>query len=73
MPSLTVLFDSSRMAMQSRSCPRCLGAMVVRRIKPSRIEFESRRPEGANCDHLDRVVTETHSLRWVSSKVRAPV
>jgi hypothetical protein len=73
MPSLAVLFDSSRVAILPHPCPKCLGPMVLTRIKPSRIGFEMRRFEGVNCHHLDKVVTETYSMKWMSSGLRAPV
>ena len=73
MPSLTVLFDQSRIAILLHPCPKCLGPMVLARIKPSRIGFEMRRFQGVNCDHVDKVVTETHSMKWMSSGLRAPV
>jgi hypothetical protein len=73
MPSLTVLFDPSRVAIQSHPCPRCSGPMVLTHIKPSRLGFEKRTFQGVNCDHVDTVVTETNSLKWVCSGLRAPV
>jgi hypothetical protein len=71
MPSLAVLFDPSHIAIQSHPCPKCLGPMVLMRIKPSRIGFEMRTFQGVNCDHVDRVVT--HSMKWMSSELRPPV
>jgi len=71
MPSLAV-FDTSRIAIQSHTCPKCLGPMVLTRIKPSRIGFELRTFQGVNCDHVDKVVSETHSMKWISSGLRAP-
>jgi hypothetical protein len=47
--------------------------MVLTRIKPSRIGFEMRTFEGVNCDHVDKVVSETYSMKWISSGLRAPV
>jgi hypothetical protein len=47
--------------------------MVLARIKPSRIGFEMRTFQGVNCDHVDKVVTETYSMKWMSSGLRAPV
>jgi hypothetical protein len=47
--------------------------MVLTHIKPSRIGLELRMFEGVNCDHVDKVVTETHSMKWMSSRLRAPV
>jgi len=47
--------------------------MVLARIKPSRIGFEMRTFQGVDCDHVDKVVTETYSRRWMSSELRAPV
>jgi hypothetical protein len=73
MPSLGVLFDPSRIAIQPHTCPKCLGPMVLARIKPSRIGFEMRTFQGVNCDHVDKVVTETYSMKWMSSELRAPV
>ena len=73
MPSLAVLFDPSRVAIQPHCCPRCLGPMVLTHIKPSRIGFEKRTFQGVNCDHVDKIVTETQSMKWRSSRLRAPV
>jgi hypothetical protein len=73
MPSLAVLVDSSRVAIQSHACPKCPGPMVLTRIKPARIGFELRTFQGVNCDHVDKVVTETRSMKWISSGLRAPV
>jgi hypothetical protein len=72
MPSLA-LFDPSRVPIQPHTCPRCLGPMVLTHVKPSRLGFEKRTFEGVNCDHVDKVVTETFSMRWMSSGLRAPV
>jgi hypothetical protein len=47
--------------------------MVLTHIKPSRIGFELRTFQGANCDHVDKVVGETRSMKWRSSGLRAPV
>jgi hypothetical protein len=47
--------------------------MVLMRIKPSRIGFELRTFQGVNCDHVDKVVTATKSIKWISSGQRAPV
>jgi hypothetical protein len=47
--------------------------MVLTRIKPYRIGFELRTFQGVNCDHVDKVTTETRSMKWMSSGLRAPV
>ena len=47
--------------------------MVLTHIKPSRIGFEMHMFEGVNCDHVDKVVTETYSMKWMCSGLRAPV
>jgi hypothetical protein len=73
MSSVAVLFDASRIAIQAHTCPKCLGPMVLTRIKPSRIGFEMRVFRGVNCDHVDKVVTETKSTNGRSSGLRAPV
>ena len=41
--------------------------MILMHIKPSRIGFEMRTFRGVNCDHVDKVVCETHSMKWISS------
>jgi hypothetical protein len=46
--------------------------MILTYIKPSRIGFELRTFHGVNCDHVDKVVTATESMKWVSSGLRAP-
>jgi len=73
MTSLELLFDPSRIAIQPHLCPVCRGTMVLARIKPSRIGFEMRTFQGVDCDHVDKVVTETYSMKWMSSGLRAPV
>jgi hypothetical protein len=73
MPSLAVLFDSSRVAIQAHPCPKCLGPMVLTHIKPSQIGYESRTFQGVNCDHVDKVITATEAMKWMSSGLRAPV
>ena len=73
MLSLAVLFDASRIAVQPHTCPKCLGPMILTRIKPARIGFEMRTFQGVNCHHVDRVVIETDSTKWMSSGLRAPV
>jgi hypothetical protein len=47
--------------------------MVLTRIKPSRIGFELRTFQGVNCDHVDKVVTEAKTMKWISSGLQAPV
>jgi hypothetical protein len=48
--------------------------MVLTRIQPSsQIGFEMRRFHGVNCDHVDKIVTRTYSMKWMSSGLRAPV
>ena len=73
MLSIAVLFDASRIAVQPHLCPKCLGPMILTRIKPSRLGFEIRTFQGVNCHHVDKVVTETDSMKWMSSGLRAPI
>ena len=73
MPSLPVLFDPGLIAVLPHSCPKCFGPMVLTHIKPSRIGFEKRTFQGVNCDHVDTVITETQSMKWMSFGPRAPV
>jgi hypothetical protein len=48
--------------------------MVLASIKPSRIGFQMRTFRGVNCEHVDKVVTETYTMKWaLSSGLRAPV
>jgi hypothetical protein len=47
--------------------------MVLTHIKPSRIGFEKRTFHGVDCDHIEKVVTETQSMNWISSGLRPPV
>jgi hypothetical protein len=46
--------------------------MVLTHIKPSRIGFELRTFHGVNCGHVDKVVTATESMKWISSGLQAP-
>jgi hypothetical protein len=46
MPSLAALFDASCIAIQPHTCPKCLGPMILTRIRPSRIGFEMRTFQG---------------------------
>ena len=72
MPSLAVLFPS-HLAIQPHPCPKCFGPMVLTHVKLSRIGFEKRTFEGLNCDHVDKIVTETDAMKWMCSGLRAPV
>jgi hypothetical protein len=72
MSSLAVLFDPSRIAIRPHPCPKCSGPMVLTYIKPSHIGYERRLFQGVNCDHVDKLVTKTHSMEWMSSGLRAP-
>jgi len=45
--------------------------MVLTGIKPSRIGDEMRTFRGGDCDHVDKVVTETCSMKRISSRLRA--
>jgi hypothetical protein len=71
-PSSVVLLDASRRAILPHTCPKCLGPMILIRVRPSRIGFESRTFHGVNCNHIDKLVTETQSMKWMSSGLRAP-
>jgi hypothetical protein len=73
MPSSAVLRDSSRIAIVAHICPKCMGPMIMIRVRPSRIGFEARTYHGVNCDHIDKVVTETRSMKWASSGLRPPI
>lgn len=73
MPCLAVLFGPSRIAIQPHTCPQCLGPMILAHIRPSRIGFDIRTFQGVNCDHVDKVVSETDSMKWINSGLRAPV
>lgn len=73
MSSVAVLFDASRIAIRPHICPRCLGPMILMRVRPSRIGFEMRTLQGVHCDHVDKVVSETRSMKWIFSGLRAPV
>jgi len=46
--------------------------MILTHIKPAQIGYESRTFQGINCDHVDKVVTATESMKWMSSGLRAP-
>ena len=73
MSSLEVSLDSSHKATQSHVCPKCLGPMTLIRIKPSGIRFDECTFRGTHCDHIDKVVTVTQSMKWISSGLQAPV
>jgi hypothetical protein len=67
MPSLAVLLDSSRIAIQFHNCPICVGPVVLSPLKSSRIGFELRAFRAVNCDHVDKVASETSTMKWISS------
>lgn len=73
MASLQVMFDPSRIAIRPHVCPKCLGPMILLRIKPSLIGFELHTFLGVNCDHIDKLVVETKSTKWIASGLKAPV
>jgi len=45
--------------------------MVLASIKPSRIGYEMRTFRGDDCDDIDKAVTATCSMKWMSSGLRA--
>jgi len=47
--------------------------MTLMRIKPSSLGAEMHTFTGVNCHHVDKIVTETTSMRWMYSGLRAPV
>ena len=47
--------------------------MVLTHIKSAQIGFEKRMFQGVNCDHVDKVITETDSMKWMCSGLRALV
>jgi hypothetical protein len=73
MPSLAVLLDSSRIAIQSHTCPKCVGPVVLSPFKPSRIGFELRTFQGVNCDHVDKVASKNLIDEMDFFGLRAPV
>lgn len=73
MPSLQVLLNPSRIAIRPHVCPKCLGPMILIHIKPTLVGWEMHTFEGVNCDHVDKVATETTSRKWISSGLEAPV
>jgi hypothetical protein len=73
MPSSQLSLDPDRVAIRSHICPKCLGQMNLICVKTALIGFEVRTFAGINCDHFDQVVTETASMKWRSSGLRAPV
>jgi phage FluMu protein Com len=73
MSSLTVLFDASSVAIRPHTCPKCSGPMILTRIKTSCIGFQMLTFRGIRCHHVDKVVSETHSMKWINSGLRAPV
>jgi hypothetical protein len=65
MPTFQVFSDPSLIAIRARSCPKCLGPMVLASIKPSLVGWELHTFVGVNCDHVDKVVTEINPPRNV--------
>jgi hypothetical protein len=72
MSSLADLLDSTRVVIEPHICPKCSGPMVLTHVNPSRIGFDMRVFQGVNCAHIDKVVTESHSMKWISSWLRPP-
>jgi hypothetical protein len=54
----TKILDSLSVLICGRKCPKTAS--------------ESRTFHGVNCDHVDKVVTATDSMKWMSSGLRAP-
>jgi hypothetical protein len=73
MLSLAALCEASRIAKRPHTCPKCLGSMILMRVRPARLGFEMHTFQGRNCNHVDKVVKATHSMDWMTSGLRAPV
>jgi hypothetical protein len=67
MPPMAVLCDPDRTVIQAHPCPKCAGPMVLTSIKPSGPGFERRMFQGVHCGHVDKMVTENASMKWISS------
>jgi hypothetical protein len=67
MPSLAVLFDPSRVAIQPHPCPRCLGPMVLTQIKPSQFVYAAPRTDHAGLGFVVRGDIATPSMVRVRS------
>ena len=47
--------------------------MFLARTAPARLGFDQRSYECVTCNHIDRVIVESHAAKWRASKLRPAV
>jgi len=77
MPDLNYTATIPLIAIESDVCPKCQGPMMLSRIMPGRLNFDSRTFECVKCNHVEKVLVATdpmHSdvLGWFLGELRSP-
>jgi len=73
MTSLRVSLGPDRIAIRPHACPKCLGPMILARIKPLLVGWELHSLVGIHCDCVDGVVVEIDSMNRHSSEPKEPI
>jgi hypothetical protein len=69
--------DSSTNGIESRGCAKCEAQMVLARITPARLGFNSLAFECVQCGHLEKVLIaadpiQSSMLGWLLGELRPP-
>jgi hypothetical protein len=64
--------DPVGVAIEPHVCSKCFGPTMLIYVKPLLVGFEMHTFVGVHCDHVDKVITETNSMKWASYGPRAP-
>jgi hypothetical protein len=69
---------TSPIVVESDPCPKCQGSMILARIKPGRLNFDLRTFECVKCNHIEKTLVATDSIRsadalgWLLGELRSP-
>jgi hypothetical protein len=65
-------------AIEIPACPKCLGPMMLLRIRPGRLNFDARTFECVKCSHVEKMLVASDPMQsdvrgWLLSELRAPI
>jgi hypothetical protein len=72
-----VLLENANNEIEGRRCARCEAELVLVRITPARLGFNSQAFECVRCDHLEKVLIaadpiQSDVLGWLLGELRPP-
>src|SRR5260370_12346516 len=53
----------SPVAIETPACPKCLGSMMLSRIRPGRLNFDARTFECVKCSHVEKILSASNPIQ----------